>query len=130
MRSLATPRDPRSVARREITAETEEPVHDKAKLPWPEKPGGRKSASRRVHLLGAPLHRPPPVPDAGPPARPGAARDAGQDAALRFQGKRFHRDAAYVLDFVRKQQDLHEALADGRQHGERIPWLTGDASGR
>jgi hypothetical protein len=66
------------------------------------------------------------MPDGGPPASPGAARDA----IPRFQDKRFHRDAAYVLDFVRKQQDLHEALADGRQHGERIPWLTGDASGR
>ena len=65
-------------------------------------------------------------PDARPPASPGA----GRDAAPRFQGKPFHRDAAYVLDFVRKQQDLHEALADDREHGGRIPWLTGDASGR
>jgi len=70
------------------------------------------------------------VPDAGPPASAGTAGDAGRDASARFEGKRFHRDAAYVLDFVRKQQDLHEALADDRKHGERIPWLTGDASGR
>ena len=76
------------------------------------------------------MHRPPPVPEAGPPASPGAARDARRDAAVRFQGKRFHRDAAYVLDFVRKQQDLHKALADDREHMGRIPWLTGDASGR
>ena len=39
IRSLATPRDPRSDARLEITAETEEPVHDKVKPPWQKKPG-------------------------------------------------------------------------------------------
>ena len=76
------------------------------------------------------MHKPPPVPDAGPPASSGPTRDAGRDAALRFPGKRVHRDTAYVLDFVRKQQDLHEALADDRQRGGRIPRLTGDASGR
>jgi len=61
------------------------------------------------------LHRPPPLPDAGPPASPGTAEDAGRDASPRFQGKPFHRDSAYVLDFVRKQQDLNEALADDRK---------------
>jgi len=61
------------------------------------------------------LHRPPPLPDAGPPASPGATGGAGRDASPRFEGKRFHRDSAYVLDFVRKQQDLNEALADDRK---------------
>jgi hypothetical protein len=61
------------------------------------------------------MHTPSPVPDAGPPASSGAAGDAGRDASPRFQGKRFQRDSAYVLDFVRKQQDLNEALADDRK---------------
>ena len=69
------------------------------------------------------MHTPSPVPNAGPPASPGAA----QDASPRSQGKRFHRDAAYVLDFVRKQQDLHEA--DDANTGQ-IPWLIRDASSR
>jgi hypothetical protein len=72
------------------------------------------------------MHTPPPVPDVGSPASPGAARDASP----RSQGKRIHRDSAYVLDFVRKQQDLNEALADDRKNEGRIPWLTGNASSR
>ena len=71
--------------------------------------------STLFNLWGIPVHTQPPMPDAGPPASPGAAGDAGRDASSRFQGKRFRRDAAYVLDFVRKQQDLHEALADDRK---------------
>jgi hypothetical protein len=73
------------------------------------------------------MHTPSPVPDAGPPASPGAAQDVGRDASPRSQGKRFHRDSAYVRDFVRKQQDLHEA--DDANTGQ-IPWLIRDASSR
>src|SRR5262249_48724784 len=114
--SLATPRDPRSLARCEITAEAEEPVHDKVKLPWQEKSGqwpeiGISTCSTSG---GVPMHTQPPVPDAGPPASPGTTGDAGRDASARFEGKRFRRDSAYVLDFVRKQQNLNEVLADDR----------------
>ena len=87
------------------------------------------AGNRHLHVFnfwGAPLPRQQPMPDAGPPASPGAARDTSP----RSQGKRIHRDSAYVLDFVRKQQDLHEALADDRNHAGRIPRLTGDASSR
>jgi hypothetical protein len=76
------------------------------------------------------VHRPPPVPDAGSPASPGEAQDVGGDTALWFQGKRFHRDTSYVLDFVRKQQALREALAENRERGGEPHRLTGNASSR